>query len=365
MKTENLNINYQNVSYLYNKINDIKIELLKSTKTIHLLGVSETHLDEKVDDNHIEIQNYTLLRVDQQNHLHTGMVVYIHQSICQYIKRRNDLEINNVECIWLEFKQDKTTTLLVCFIYRNPDDTFRPWLDRYEYMIDNVLDKNFEIVILGDYNIDLHKQQTTWNNLTLSLGFTQLIKETTRVTSGTLIDHIYTNNKEKIATANVIKTSMSDHYMITCSYTTKINLDKKKGHKSVQYRCYKNFNNISFLADLNRLPLDNVYHTTDPDIALKTFLDLITPIINKHIPLKTRRVKHANLPTWINSDIIKGMEIRDKCKQSKIKKSNELKTLLKKNIKYGHKCNSTRHNQGKRTQRSIKSIKKWIQLPQK
>ena len=75
---------------------------------------------------------------------------------------------NNIECIWLEFKQNKSTPLLVYSIYRNPDDTFRPWLDRYEAMIDNVLDKNFETVIQGEYNIDLNRKQTTWNSLTLS-----------------------------------------------------------------------------------------------------------------------------------------------------------------------------------------------------
>ena len=82
-----------------------------------MLGVSETHLDDKIDNTLIEIQDYSLLRTDQQCHLHTGIVVYIHKSVYQYIKRRHDLETNNVECIWLEFKQSKSTPLLICFIY--------------------------------------------------------------------------------------------------------------------------------------------------------------------------------------------------------------------------------------------------------
>ena len=69
------------------------------------------------------------------------------------------------------------------------------------------------------------------------------------------------------------------------------------------------------------------YPTTDPEIALKTFLDLFTPVIDKHIPLKTRRVKHQNLPTWLTVDIIKEMQLRDNIKQNKTKKTNELKTF--------------------------------------
>ena len=340
MKTETVNISYQNINHLYNKMNELKVEILKSTKTIHLLGISETHLDDyerkiikrnkkeinkrpvddRMDNTHIEIQNYKLIKRKVQSQLDTGIVVYIHSSISKHIKRRHDLETNNIECIWLEFKQNKSTPLLVCFLYRNPDDTFGPWLERYESMIDNVLNNDCEINIQGDFNIDLRKPQTTWNNLTLAFGFSQLINETTRITSDTLIDHIYTNNRVNITSVDVIKTSLSDHYMISCSFATKIKLDEEKGHTSVQYRCYKTFNDIAFQAELNNLPFSSVYHTTDLDIAKKTFIDLFTHTVNKHIPLKTRRVKHPNLPKFLTADIIQKMKVRDNIKQNKNKK---------------------------------------------
>ena len=301
-------------------MDDIKVQLLKPKKLTHVLCISETHLEDKMDDNSIEIPQYTFIRRDKQHALHTGLVIYIHDSICKNIKRRHDLEINCIESIWLEYKQSKTTPLLVGFIYRNPDETFRPWLVRYESMIENVINTGYETIIQGDFNIDLYKPQTTWNNFNSSFGLSQLIKETTRKSSGTLIDHIYTNAKNKITNAQVVKTSMSDHFMISCSYATQTKLERKKGHTTIQYRCYKKFIEVLFLADISILPLGNVYHTTDPEIALKTLQQLISPVIDKHIPLKSRRVKHPDIPTWINADIESAMALRSFYNNNNMKK---------------------------------------------
>jgi hypothetical protein len=41
------------------------------------------------------------------------------------------------------------------------------------------------------------------------------------------------------------------------------------------------------------------------------------PVIDKHAPLKTRRVKHQTLPKWLTPDIINTMKERDACKKSK------------------------------------------------
>ena len=108
-------------------MDDIKVQVQKSTKLIHVLCISETHLEEKMDDTSIELPQYTFIRRDKQHDLHTGLVVYIHNSVCKGIKRRDDLENDCIECIWLELKQNKSTPLLIGFIYRNPNETFRPW----------------------------------------------------------------------------------------------------------------------------------------------------------------------------------------------------------------------------------------------
>ena len=65
------------------------------------------------------------------------------------------------------------------------------------------------------------------------------------------------------------------------------------------------------------IPFENVCNFSDPDVALSHWTDLFLDIINKHAPLKKKRVKHQTLPTWLNADIKQAMLLRDKCRKQK------------------------------------------------
>ena len=60
-------------------------------------------------------------------------------------------------------------------------------------MLDNIPNKDIDIIIEGDFNIDLNKAQPIWTNLISSFGLSQLIQSFTRITqkTKTIIDHIY------------------------------------------------------------------------------------------------------------------------------------------------------------------------------
>ena len=58
-----------------------------------------------------------------------------------------------------------------------------------------------------------------------------------------------------------------------------------------------------FLMDLHVLPFENVYNFSDPNVALSHWIDFFLDVINKHAPLKKKRVKRQTLPSWLNTDI--------------------------------------------------------------
>ena len=62
-------------------------------------------------------------------------------------------------------------------------------------MIDNLgaAKPHADILLLGDFNIDLLKPHSSWDSTITLLGLTQIIEPPTRTTptSATLIDHIY------------------------------------------------------------------------------------------------------------------------------------------------------------------------------
>ena len=81
------------------------------------------------------------------------------------------------------------------------------------------------------------------------------------------------------------------------------NLIKKlaEGHTFVQYRSLKHFNNDDFLRDLSSAPFAAVLGAADPTTALITWYDACLPVIEKHAPLRRKRVKHPHTsPVVIN-----------------------------------------------------------------
>ena len=69
--------------------------------------------------------------------------------------------------------------------------------------------------------------------------------------------------------------------------------------------------------DLHVIPFENVYSFSDPNVALSQWIDVFLDVINKHAPLEKKRVKHQNLPPWLNADIKQAMLLRDKCRKQK------------------------------------------------
>ena len=66
--------------------------------------VSQSQLDSRISDQDIKIPNYCFSRKDSITIGHTGIAVYIHNSIADITDRRPDLESDLVECMWLELK---------------------------------------------------------------------------------------------------------------------------------------------------------------------------------------------------------------------------------------------------------------------
>ena len=57
-----LNLCYLNVFHLKNKVPDVTLLIKSLQKQVHILGLSETRLDYKIDDKQLEINNYKINR---------------------------------------------------------------------------------------------------------------------------------------------------------------------------------------------------------------------------------------------------------------------------------------------------------------
>ena len=323
MKTHNgLTIGNINICHLKNKIDDVNLLIDSHPGKVHILGINETRLDTDVDDSLIHINNFSFFRKDAEHKDgHTGLVIYFHDSIRHFVRRREDLETDAVEALWIEIYQKKSASAYVCSLYRNPASTSE-WMNDFTSMMDKI-PNNSDVILLGDFNYNLCNQQTDWLSVTTMFGLSQMIKDHTRVTKNTqtLIDHIYTNNTEKVIDAKIVNSSISDHYAIFCTYLVKSPKQPKNGHEYIQYRSLKNFNETLFLHDFGCMPFNNIYETSDPDKALDLLHMMLLVATDKHAPLRTKRVKHSDLPPWMTADLIFTMDLRDYYKRNNDKEN--------------------------------------------
>ena len=173
--------------------------------------------------------------------------------------------------------------------------------DNFVQTIDNIhtVIPHADILVLGDFNIDLLKPHSSWDSTITLLGLTQLVKLPTRITqtSATLIDHIYTNNPDVITEVSVPDLSISDHCPISCSRSIKLPKCDPKTHSYISFQSFKHFSKAAFFNVLHWAPFTEVLNCTDPDKALATWYDVYLSVVNRYIPLKRKRGKTSKATT--------------------------------------------------------------------
>jgi exonuclease III len=120
-----------------------------------IICVTESHLDTNIIDNDILIDGFSdqILRKDR-NCFGGGVLVYTSQDIC--VKPRYDLNFASGEIIWYEviipnFK------ILICTVYRPPGSVAAFW-ENFEYSIEQAMNYTSNIIINGDLNVDLLRE---------------------------------------------------------------------------------------------------------------------------------------------------------------------------------------------------------------
>ena len=161
-----------------------------------------------------------------------GVAIYI--KIPFKFEIRQDLQfiMSGCENLWIDFAKSRIK-LIVGVIYRHqfddkPTERFNDFKKRFQEIVEKIKKENKLVYILGDFNCNFlrnEKQPRDYKNLLNDLGLKLLITKPTRVPRLTrahdkpsLIDHIYTNDKQtQTLIAGIIETDdVSDHYPIFC-----------------------------------------------------------------------------------------------------------------------------------------------------
>lgn len=322
-KKKGLHFIHINARSLLNKLSELSI--MASSSKSAIIAVSETWFDPSMTSAETSIDGYNLERRDRNRH-GGGVCLYIRDDLTYNL--RPDLCKPSQESIWVDILLQKTKPITVGCVYRPPDQS--NFLDTFQDSLATV-DLVNELYILGDFNIDISRSSSLsgkYNNVLKLFGLSQLINEPTRITdhSQSLIDHIVTNQSEKICQHGCIEFGFSDHVATFC--TRKIVRGLFSGHKSVKLRSLKNYDQGTYLDLLKECNWNEVLECDDVSVALRAFNRTMLSVIDTVAPVKEVRVKSKTEP-WINSEILEAIEYRNK---------------LLKNLKHD-KCNLDLKNQ--------------------
>ena len=292
--------------------------LLSSANCIDIFGLCETFRNKNVDDEVLSMPGYTFERKDRCETNSTankggGILIYLNNHL-NYI-RRNDLESQEIESVWMEIALRNNKPFLICSVYR-PPSSHAEWCELFSKQIERASSHSEEIYILGDINIDIKDgniSNTTWKHVVELHDLQQLITDSTRVTahSNTLVDHLYVSNQGKIAEAFVPNVAISDHYPICFTRSTSKKSYQRNNHTTMQYRCYKKLNEEVFQLELSESLSSVEISGNDSALNFEAWTTTFMKVYNKYAPIKTKRVKHETQPEWINDEIKTAIKTRD------------------------------------------------------
>ena len=320
-------------SMLPNKMSEIQAVVQQHKP--HVLGFSEANLFPHHDLASVTLPNYKIHKcptIDNPDLQVSRVVVYTHDSLI--VKPRNDLMDRRISAIWLEIGLPHKRKFLLCNFYREWGYMNQPnklshsrkaQLDRWKIFLDSwekALDEDKEVIVQGDININSLK----WTNLDppasdninrqrplidllfekiISRGVVQLVRVATH--NDSCLDHFYTNKASKISEVSAVVHGGSDHKLTHAVRYTK---DVVRCARYVRRRCFKNFDQVSFMEEIRQISWFDVYMLTDVDQAVSLLISKIQKVLDKYAPVKSIQIR-SNYAPWLSETTKLAMQKRN------------------------------------------------------
>ncbi|MCG8096458.1 MAG: endonuclease/exonuclease/phosphatase family protein, partial [Candidatus Thiodiazotropha endolucinida] len=287
-----------NIQSLLNKLDVLHAELFD----FDILAFTETWLSQTTNTDALLLQSYsTPERKDRLGDAHGGVIVYVKEGI-RY-KRRNDLEIGGLECIWIEVANNKKKILFGLF-YRAPNSDANCY-SNIEDSIALAIDTGIaDIIITGDFNFNYLDLQTRRKIDSFCTRFSlhQTICQPTHYTehSSSLIDIILASNKEHIILSGVGDPFLNQHLRYHCPIYGVLRFAKPKSKLFDRHIWdYKNGNYDLLREKASAIDWTSLTHE-NIDIYSNNLKNSILTIAKECIPNRTIKVRPSD-PPWLTS----------------------------------------------------------------
>ena len=315
---KNFSVVHYNVQSALHKIDFLESELAN----FDLISITETWFNQSISNADVNINGFRApFRKDRLGDGYGGVAVYIKNDIPCI--RRTDLEILNIECVWVEIRLHGKR-LLVGTYYRPPNSD-NAVLTNIENSIDLAIDTEIsDIIILGDFNLDMNKPNTSnkINNICQQYNLHQLIREPTHFTerSSSIIDLILVSDPRNLLLSGVGDPFLNQDIRYHCPIYAVYKFLKPHA-KSIKRHIwmYKNGNYDNLKEKFRNSDWESFAHENIDNYA-ENITDHIMQLTSECVPNKYVNIRQTD-PPWMHNELRKLMRKRkrayDKAKQTK------------------------------------------------
>ena len=302
-----LNLFHWNARSLRNKLD--YLEDISSDS--HIICITETHLDINISSKDIQLSGFMEPFRKDRTFAGGGVLIYISNLLKG--KRRLDLEVPDLESVWVELCLP-SSKFLICCVYRPPNSNEYFW-ERFQQSIEKAYDESQQILIAGDLNTDLLEvsYRHSLPRLLTQYNLINVISEPTRIsnTRNSLLDVILMNSDLNCISSSVldIERVMSDHNACTASFGISVRLSNS--FKRTVW-LYKHADFDKFNDSLTAIDWNSLFRTAENiDEACEIFTATFLSIAKSCIPSKLVTIRPNDKP-WMTSELRHEIRIRDK-----------------------------------------------------
>ena len=275
-------------------------------KDYDVLAVSESWFNSTVTNGEIEMVGYKVTRLNRLGKTGGGVCVYTRAALkVKRLKDTSRISESGFHQLWIQIQLNRLKYFVFCVIYWPDYCPVSCFVDDFMDNYSQVLILGKPLLITGNLNCNLLKPSCSKAVALLdcykSVNLTQLISEPTRVTdtSSTLLDVIITSNTNLVENSGVLPCHISDHYLVHTTLKLKVS---KHPPRFVKMGFFRHYDGQQFVADLERIPWDEVAWVDDASEMLDKFNNKFIEVLDSHAPVKTIRIKHRCCP-FVDAEI--------------------------------------------------------------
>ena len=299
-----------------------EIESFLSSKSVKIVGLCETFLNP--DNQHLyTFTGYHVVHKPRPNGRRGGGVSLCVERSLSFTER-NDLSslITTAESIFVEIPRSFNVfnrPLVIGELYRPPNTSKTNFINELGNLL-NALDRNdANCYLMGDINIDLMVCDSDVDSMNYYNAFSRhaffpLINRPTRLISGTLLDHIFTNSRACLGGGHffsgIALIDLSDHFPVihACQNSSTVS---SPSNSTFQFQLINDHTISALKNKLRDVDWADLLTIDDVNIFYDRFSDRLSRCYTSCIPVIEKRC-NANHKPWITASLCKSIKEKNR-----------------------------------------------------